>query len=566
MILSKAAFPKSWEAVPLVLSDQITVEAVLEFDQATPEALQSVVSQWELRDAFSGFAAHDAGAVATPEGSGFFGAVFDGRHVYFCPMQHDRTGFHGRVLRYDTQSDFHRDASYEVYDASRTDGLDTRGYYGGAFDGRHVYFVPRKTESGRHSRVLRFDTSGDFHSPASWSAHDPGLTNCRQGAAFDGRYLYMAPGYDDEDPGRETISSNLVLRFDTQGGFRDKASWTTYDAASGEGPCGCFDGAVFDGRFVYFVPLLHEVVLRYDTRAPFDAAGSWQRFDGSGLKLGSNVGAVFDGTAVYFVPYGHSRAVRYDCRGEFSDPANWSQVDLSAIFPQRDLGFDGGFYDGRYVYYVPFVADTGNGLSFHANFVRYDRTMSFADPAAWCLHDAASTSGLATRGYNAGAFDGRYFYCAPWRTGTGAGELGIGVHARILRYDTTGNRAVFSLRLNDFGHNGGLCASVPGPTFLVNTDRGVIGVSSHEVLAPGRHHLAGVYDGRFIRLYLNGRLVAERAASGKIVNADLPIQIGNGPSESGRSSARILSVRVKAEASGADALAARAQQADCPAV
>lgn len=563
MSLTENSSPIAWEMGPLVFSDRITVEAVVELDHAAPEAMQSLVSQWEVRDDFSGFEAHDAGAVATPEGSGFFGAVFDGRHVYFCPMQYDRTAFHGRVLRYDTQADFQRDGSYEVYDASLTDGLDARGFYGGAFDGRYVYFVPRKTENERHSRVLRFDTAGDFHSPVSWSAHDPGLTNCRQGAAFDGRYLYFVPGYDDENPGRETAPSNTVLRFDTQGGFRDESSWKTYDAGSGARPSGCFDGAVFDGRFVYFVPLLNEVVLRYDTHAPFDASSSWQRFDGAGLKLGSNVGAVFDGIAVYFVPYGHSHAVRYDCLREFSDAASWSHVDLSAIFPQRDLGFDGGFYDGRYVYYVPFIADTGNSPSFHANFVRYDRTMTFDDPAAWRLFDAASTNGLATRGYNAGAFDGRYFYCAPWRAGSGAGEADLGVHARILRYDTTGDRAVFSLRLNDFGHNGGLCASVPGPTFLVNTDRGVIGISSHSVLAPGRHHLAGVYDGRFLRLYLNGHLVAERSASGQIVSADVPLQIGNRPSEAGRTSARIVSVRVTAEAASADALAGRARQADC---
>ena len=43
-------------------------------------------------------------------------------------------------------------------------------------------------------------------------------------------------------------------------------------------------------------------------------------------------------------------------------------------------------------------------------------------------------------------------------------------HGKILRYDTLGTNGAFSLRYCDYGHNGGLCAAVPGPSFLVNTE------------------------------------------------------------------------------------------------
>ena len=42
-----------------------------------------------------------------------------------------------------------------------------------------------------------------------------------------------------------------------------------------------YDGALFDGRFVYFIPywdegtVVHGVVLRYDTLGPFGEPRSW---------------------------------------------------------------------------------------------------------------------------------------------------------------------------------------------------------------------------------------------------------------------------------------------------
>jgi len=43
---------------------------------------------------------------------------------------------------------------------------------------------------------------------------------------------------------------------------------------------------------------------------------------------------------------------------------------------------------------------------------------------------------------------------------------------------------------------------------------------------PGRHYLVGVYDGRRIRLYIDGLEAAESPASGAIQNNDIPVVIG----------------------------------------
>jgi hypothetical protein len=100
------------------------------------------------------------------------------------------------------------------------------------------------------------------------------------------------------------------------------------------------------------------------------------------------------------------------------------------------------------------------------------------------------------------------------------------MHGRILRYDTLGANGSFSLRYCDYGHNGGLCAAVPGPSFIINTVKGPLSIAAHRVLQPGWHHIAGVYNGRTIKLFIDGLLVGERAGSGVIHTNDVDVAIG----------------------------------------
>ena len=75
------------------------------------------------------------------EAKEFFGGVFDGRYVYFVPYDNG-SSYHGNVLRFDTSLPFTNPDSWSAYDAENTNSLDTKGFYGGVFDGRYVYFVP----------------------------------------------------------------------------------------------------------------------------------------------------------------------------------------------------------------------------------------------------------------------------------------------------------------------------------------------------------------------------------------------------------------------------------------
>jgi hypothetical protein len=510
------------------VEDQLTVEAWVHSTGLGAEAMQPLVSKWAVLESFGRFSAYDAGATDGLDCVGFYGAVFDGRYVYWCPIRShkDRTTVHAHVLRYDTQGDFYDPLSWQAYNARATDGLNTVCYYGAAFDGRYVIFTPRDDSQGYHSRVLRYDTHMDFKNAASWQAYDAELRHSHQGVAFDGRHLYFCPGYDGEGEGSlsEGKLSGKVLRMDTQAPFKDRATYRVFDTQALGPDAQCFDGGAFDGRYIYFVPLTTGVVVQYDTRSDFADVTSWRSYDAKPLGMQMNVGAVFDGRYLYFCSYGNSHMVRYDTHTDFSDDGAWQTFDAAVTSGLDGGGFDGGFFDGRFVYFVPWtrsVAVDQDQSVYHCNFLRYDTRGSFDDPQHWDAYDASTTDGLKSVGYNAGAFDGRYFYGAPLYDGEGDK-----FHGKVLRCDTTADQASFSLRYGDYGHNGGLCAAVPGPSFLVNTEKGVVGIAAHQALNPGWHYLAGVYNGRTLKLFVDGRLVGERAGSGKVQHSAAAVSIG----------------------------------------
>jgi hypothetical protein len=179
-----------------------------------------------------------------------------------------------------------------------------------------------------------------------------------------------------------------VLRYDTFGDFDEVSSWGAYDPGDdgvGEHPDG-FAGAVFDGRYVYFVPLhaplvqFHREVLRYDTSGDFFAAASWSTMEpdvgGEGYA-----GAVFDGRFVYFGPNNwseaHGEVLRYDAAAEFTDPFAWVAYNPG----QNGVGYDprgysGIVYDGRRVYFVP--GAKAHNAQYHGEVLRYDTAAGWA--------------------------------------------------------------------------------------------------------------------------------------------------------------------------------------------
>ena len=122
---------------------------------------------------------------------------------------------------------------------------------------------------------------GDITNPSSWQSFGPSIVDAGArmaysfwSAAFDGRYVYYAPL--DYYGGNY---SGLVVRYDTQANFITSTAWSSFDlAALNPGAVG-YAGAVFDGRYVYFVPYVtangSSITVQQPRRALRHADGSF---------------------------------------------------------------------------------------------------------------------------------------------------------------------------------------------------------------------------------------------------------------------------------------------------
>jgi hypothetical protein len=334
------------------------------------------------------------------------GAAFDGRYVYFVPSN-DSVGPDGRVPRYDTLAAFTTAGSWSTFDTTTVDS-GAKGFAGAAFDGRYVYLAPfRNGTTTIDGLVGRYDTQATFSMATSWSTFDMTTVDTDAigfvGAVFDGRYVYYVP-YNHQFGGK-----SVVGRYDTQAAFGASASWSTFDLTTVNASVESFFGGVFDGRYVYFVPNIDGIVGRYDTQASFTSSSAWSTFNVATVNAGcqGSIGAVFDGRYVYVVPHNPANpdglVERYDTQASFTNQTSWSTFDMTTV-DGNAKGFGGGAFDGRYIYFIP--------LS-HTVIGRYDTKATFTSAGAWSTFDMTTVSSKIVGGFIGAAFDGRNVYFVP---------------------------------------------------------------------------------------------------------------------------------------------------------
>jgi hypothetical protein len=368
------------------------------------------------------------------EASNYQGGVFDGRWVYYSP------GGNGFALRYDSTNPFLSTASWEKFDITANLGPTVREFSGTVFDGRYVYYIQHSNPAG--GLVVRYDSSGAFADPGSWSLFDvatltPTLDGGARGYAggvTDGRYVYLVPEYNG------VARSGLVARYDTivpsggtpidsgvEGGppvFGTLEQWSTFDTSTRDPSALGFWGGVFDGRYVYLVPYVNGgstnagqsgVTMRYDTEddAGFGYGGSWTYFDTEAFVSTSAVGFVggaFDGRYLYLTPHFHSTVARYDTQASFNTGSSWSSFDLSQVIlaDGGTTSFFGAGFDGRFVYFVPDQI----GVSY---LLRYDTLSPFTSTCAWSTFDLSLLRNSAVT-YTGAVYDGRWLYLMPRNT------------------------------------------------------------------------------------------------------------------------------------------------------
>lgn len=309
----------------------------------------------------------------------------------------------GEVIRYDTETPFELRSSWLPYYIGNVVPAATETAYRGAvLANGFVYFAP--ATSGK--LALRYDTSKGFATDSSWATFDmsPVTTGLRpfDGGVFDGQFVYFVPATTDHP---------LVLRYDTSQSFGSAASWQLYDfatfAAAQPAP---FHGGIFDGQHVDLLPG-HPVsgtdeMAQYDRVGAFDAAGSWKVLNTYDINANAKNGAhgAFDGTYVYVVPgIGSTIALRQNVQNDFENANQWESFDLTRAAPTIGT-YAASAFDGRYIYLIP--SSTGTA----AILLRYDTQLPFTDPTSWQSYNLSTLDG---GGYTSAVFDGHYLYLEP---------------------------------------------------------------------------------------------------------------------------------------------------------
>jgi antitoxin component YwqK of YwqJK toxin-antitoxin module len=375
-------------------------------------------TNWSTLTTTSNWSTFDVSALF-PGAKGFASSAFDGKYLYLVPNNNGNPD--GVVTRFDTTAGFGSSSSWETFDIA-TVNSSAKGFIGGAFDGKYVYFIPF-SNGAYDGNIARYDTTGGFGSPSSWEVFDISTVNpSAKGfvrGTFDGRYLYLAPHYNGAYDG-------VTVRYDSHGAFTDATSWQAFDIGTVNANAKGFLGTIYDGRYVYYAPynngtVYHGFVTRFDTQAAggFADKTSWSTFNVATVNANA-VGfysMAFDGTYLYFGQYYDGTAAvpayggfvaRYNTTAAFNAAASWS-VFNSGTLDASAKGYVGAAFDGRYV----FFASHYDGTNYTGTAVRYDtQGAGFGNAGAWATFDASTLSANA-KGFHGMGFDGQYMYFIP---------------------------------------------------------------------------------------------------------------------------------------------------------
>jgi hypothetical protein len=236
----------------------------------------------------SSWSSYDLGAGSDYQG--FWGGLYDGHYLYLAPFSGNVASRH--VSNAPLGSSWSL-GSTDGFDFSIQEQISPPHFWGSAYDGLHVYFVPYKTNE---LTFAAFTATGQFNDDGAWATFsltqlfappDGGTTIVGAlpgfvGAAYDGQRIFLAPaGQVATSDGN--VTPLQVVTYDTKQPLTSAAAYTTFDptALPGGARAYGFEGAAFDGQYVYFVPHAGSVVARFQAThtnmglSPVTYRGSW---------------------------------------------------------------------------------------------------------------------------------------------------------------------------------------------------------------------------------------------------------------------------------------------------
>jgi hypothetical protein len=315
------------------------------------------------------------------------------------------------------------------------------GFYGAFTDGRYGYFVPN-ADGNNIGEIARVDLKNFVY----FSGITPLNLKALNGSAYgywggftDGRYGYFIP-----------FSTGLAARVDLQNFTSSGVTFLDLTALNGNAKG--YSGGFTDGRYAYFCPDYFgaswaSIVTRIDLKN--FAAGGVTFLDLSSVNANAVgfQGGFTDGRYGYFVPWNWSGYfTRIDLQNFTTSGV--TLLSLSSINANAK-GFYGGFTDGRYGYLVP----TQNPSGYAGLTARVD-LQNFTSSGATFLDFTAVN--VNAKGYAGGFTDGRYGYFVPRYSGS-PGWNGLAVRVDLQNYTTSGTTILdlTSVNSNLNGFRGG---------------------------------------------------------------------------------------------------------------
>lgn len=184
--------------------------------------------------------------------SGYIGATSDGRYVYFTPRNSDT------LIRFDSTANFTDITSWEQIALSSGLGaaaIDTFGA-GGIFDGKHVYYVPLNSDT-----MVRFDTTGTFTDITDWeqvamssAIGATAVDSAFSRGTFDGRYVYYAAESSDTHTRFDVTGAFTDITSWEQ---------IEVGSTLGQASASNLNQAAFDGRYIYYGPSVSNTFIRF---------------------------------------------------------------------------------------------------------------------------------------------------------------------------------------------------------------------------------------------------------------------------------------------------------------
>jgi hypothetical protein len=259
--------------------------------------------RFDTTQSFTTAAAWEVINMSTAQGASavnasYYGNTFDGRYVYFCATNSDT------FLRFDTTLLFTNSSAWSMISMSTAQGaaaLDT-AYQGNTFDGRYVYFVPVNSDT-----FLRFDTTLLFTNSSAWEVINmstaqgaAALDTAYINGCFDGQYIYFAPVNSGT-----FLRFDTTLLFTNSSAW----SMISMSTAQGTNiVSSAYAGVFFDGRYIYYTPYNSSTFIRFDTTQSFVNSSAWTTINTSTVQGGASLNTayegnnIFDGKFIYFTP------------------------------------------------------------------------------------------------------------------------------------------------------------------------------------------------------------------------------------------------------------------------